>query len=168
MKLTAEVDTETFDVEVRYDGDRLIAEVNGRHYDLEVSEPESNSYLIKHEGRIYEALVSPVNDAQGKTNVTIRNEQFAIKLVDPKLLRSSGSDATAADGPAEIRTAMPGKIVRVLVDVGSEVEKGQGIIVVEAMKMQNELRSPKAGTVREIRFAVDSTVSSGDVLVTIE
>ena len=72
------------------------------------------------------------------------------------------------DGIAEIKTAMPGKVVRVLVEVGSEVEKGDGIVVVEAMKMQNELKSPKDGVVKEIKFVDGSTVNTGDILAVIE
>ncbi len=63
---------------------------------------------------------------------------------------------------------MPGKVVRVLVEAGAEVSKGDGILVVEAMKMQNELKSPKDGTVREIRAADGQTVATGEVLATIE
>jgi biotin carboxyl carrier protein len=63
---------------------------------------------------------------------------------------------------------MPGKVVRVLVEAGQAVEAGQGLIVVEAMKMQNELKSPKSGTVAELRAANGSTVNAGDVLVVVE
>ncbi len=63
---------------------------------------------------------------------------------------------------------MPGKVVRVLVEVGSQVKAGDGIIVVEAMKMQNEMRSPKAGTVIALNVQTGATVNGGDVLVVIE
>jgi biotin carboxyl carrier protein len=63
---------------------------------------------------------------------------------------------------------MPGKIVRVLVSPGENVEEGQGLVVVEAMKMQNEMKSPKTGRVAEVRTSAESTVAAGDVLVVIE
>jgi len=63
---------------------------------------------------------------------------------------------------------MPGKVVRVLVEAGQQVEVGQGVVVVEAMKMQNEMKSPKAGTVAEIRAEAGATVNAGDVLAVIE
>ena len=168
MKLKAEIGSGSQDVEIDVQDGRLAANVDGRTYDLEISEPEPNIYLFKKEGRIYEAFVSPELGPTGEVKVSIRNAQFDIRLIDPKRLRGAASDAAGADGPAEIRTAMPGKIVRVLVEVGEEVAKGQGIIVVEAMKMQNELKSPRQGIVNEILFGVEATVSSGDVLVTIE
>jgi biotin carboxyl carrier protein len=63
---------------------------------------------------------------------------------------------------------MPGRVVRLLVEVGEEVEEGQGVVVIEAMKMQNELKSPKAGLVIRVGAAVGDTVGSGDVLVVVE
>ncbi len=63
---------------------------------------------------------------------------------------------------------MPGKIVRILVESGAEILQGDGVIVVEAMKMQNEMKSPKDGIVKEIRFAEGETVNAGDVLAAIE
>ena len=71
-------------------------------------------------------------------------------------------------GAAEIISPMPGKIVRVLVEAGAHVEAGAGIIVVEAMKMQNEMKAPKAGVVVSINAAVAATVNAGDVLAVIE
>ena len=63
---------------------------------------------------------------------------------------------------------MPGKVVRILKAVGDEVAKGDGVIVVEAMKMQNEMKSPKDGVIKEIRVAESDTVGAGDILVVIE
>ena len=63
---------------------------------------------------------------------------------------------------------MPGRVVRLLVEVGDEVEEGQGVVVIEAMKMQNELKSPKAGRVVRVGAGVGDTVGSGDVLVVVE
>jgi biotin carboxyl carrier protein len=168
MKLKAEIGSESCDVEIKLQDRRLIADVDGRAYDIEISEPEPNIYLFKREGRIYQAFVSPEASPTGEISVSVGNSQFNIRLIDPKRLHGAASDSAGTDGPAEIRTAMPGKIVRVLVETGEEVAKGQGVIVVEAMKMQNELKSPRNGIVKEILFGVDTTVSSGDVLVTID
>ena len=74
----------------------------------------------------------------------------------------------AVGGKAEIKTAMPGKVVRILVAASDEVKKGDGLIVVEAMKMQNEMRSPKDGKVAGIRVAEGETVGAGDVLLVVE
>ena len=63
---------------------------------------------------------------------------------------------------------MPGRVVRVLANLGEAVEAHQGIVVIEAMKMQNELKSPKAGTVAEMRVVPGDTVAAGDVLAVVE
>jgi biotin carboxyl carrier protein len=63
---------------------------------------------------------------------------------------------------------MPGKVVRILTEVGAEIKRGEGVIIVEAMKMQNEMKSPKDGTVKEIRYPEGATVNAGDVLAVIE
>ncbi len=168
MKLQAQVGDETHEVEIRREGRLVFASVDGREYELEASEPEPNSLLIKHENRIYRTYVAPANDADGNRNVSVNGKEFAVKLIDPKRLRGSASADAAADGVAEIKTAMPGKVVRILLKAGAEVEKGDAILVVEAMKMQNELRSPKAGTVKDIRVSEGQTVASGDILAIVE
>lgn len=168
MKLQADIGDDKHEITITRDGSKIFAEIDGRHYEVEASEPEPNVFLIKNEGRIYNASVSPVEGSPGTTRVSIRNDEFEIRLTDPKRLRAAGSSDAHADGVAEIKTAMPGKIVRVLAAAGDEVEKGQGILVVEAMKMQNELKAPKNGVVKEIRAAEGSAVSAGDVLATIE
>jgi biotin carboxyl carrier protein len=81
---------------------------------------------------------------------------------------SAGASGAVAGGPQQIFAPMPGRVVRVLVGVGDEVEAGQGIVVVEAMKMQNEMRAERAGKVSSIRAAEGATVAAGDVLATIE
>jgi biotin carboxyl carrier protein len=166
MKLKAEVDAETYDIELEREGERLRARVNAREYDLEFSEPEQGVFLLKNDGKIYEAAVSPT--ANDHISVRVRNTEFEVAITDPKRLRGSAAVGEDASGKAEIRTAMPGKVVRILKAVGDAVQKGDGVIVVEAMKMQNEMRSPKDGTISDIKVVEGETVSSGDVLVVIE
>ena len=168
MKLQAEIGDEKKEVEIRQDGRRLTASVDGRSYDLEVSEPEPGVFLFKHDSKIYEAVVSDRGNATEPMHVRIGSTEFDVRLIDPKRLRGTGSGTEHGDGVAEIKTAMPGKVVRILVNGGAAVSKGDGIVVVEAMKMQNELKSPKDGVVKDIRTSEGSTVAAGDVLATIE
>lgn len=167
MKLQAVLGDENHEIEIKQVDGKVFASVDGREYELEVSEPEPNVYLLKNEGKIFQAFVSQQKPGD-PFQVQIGRHSLDIKLVDPKRLRGTGGSAEHGDGMAEIRTAMPGKIVRILVEKGASVEKGDGVLVVEAMKMQNELKSPKAGTVKEIRIVEGSTVAAGDVLAVIE
>ena len=98
----------------------------------------------------------------------MRGRTYGVMLADPKRLRAAGAGAADAGGRAEVKAPMPGKVARVLVEEGAAVEAGAGLVVVEAMKMQNELRSPKAGTVAALNAQAGATVNAGDVLVVIE
>lgn len=162
MKLQAAIGDEKHEVEIKRNGVNIFARIGTREYDLEASEVEPNVFLLKHNNQIYQIYVAP------NGFVNIGNHQLEITLTDPKRLRGSGSGSASAEGVAEIKTAMPGKLVRVLVDVGAEIKQGEAVLVVEAMKMQNEMKSPKDGIVKEVRFAEGATVNAGDVLAIIE
>ncbi len=168
MKLHAAVEGAKHEIEVTRDGERLSARVDDRSYELEASEPEPNVYLLKHDGRIFEVFVSPQKSANDPYAIRVGTAELEITLTDPKRLRGTATEADAVGGKAEIRTAMPGKVVRILVAKGADVQKGDGVIVVEAMKMQNEMKSPKDGAIKEIRVVEGDTVSAGDILVVIE
>ncbi|MBV9241157.1 MAG: hypothetical protein JO314_04030 [Acidobacteria bacterium] len=161
MKLIVDISGAQRQVEITRDGRRVTATVDGREYILDASEPEPGVMLLKHEGRVYEAYTTD-------KAVTIAGRTFETNVIDPKRLRGYGAGSEADHGHAEIRTAMPGKVVRILKASGDIVTKGEGIIVVEAMKMQNELKAPKDGTVGDIKVAEGATVGAGDVLVVID
>jgi biotin carboxyl carrier protein len=93
--------------------------------------------------------------------------RFAAEVRDPRSLRSR---ARAADdhGPRKLTAPMPGKVVRVLVSQGAQIEAGAGVLVVEAMKMQNEVKSPKKGIVQKILASEGAAVNAGDVLAIVE
>jgi biotin carboxyl carrier protein len=92
---------------------------------------------------------------------------FAVEVRDPRSLRGrtrAGDD----HGPRKITAPMPGKVVRLLIREGDEVELGRGVAVVEAMKMQNEIKSPKKGTIQRILVSEGAAVNAGDVLAIVE
>jgi biotin carboxyl carrier protein len=93
--------------------------------------------------------------------------RYAVQLRDPRSLRGRAA-ADDGKGPRKLVAPMPGKVVRVLVAQDAEVEAGQGIVVVEAMKMQNEIKSPKKGVVRKLVAAEGAAVNAGDVLAVVE
>jgi biotin carboxyl carrier protein len=136
-------------------------EYNGlkRDYSIEPSGPGVFSILI--EGRSYQATVL----ASG--SIQVNDQIFSVELFDPRELRAR-STAGASHGRQNIVSPMPGKVVRLLVAVGDAIEAGQGLIVVEAMKMQNEMKSPKTGVVVEMKTQAGATVTAGEILVVIE
>ena len=167
MKLHAEVDEKEYVIEISRQDDQLEVSVDGRTFDIDISEPESGVFLLKHDGNIYEAFVS-TDTQSGATKVTIKGVEFDVSLFDPRRLRSASGSDHDSGGIAEIKTAMPGKVVRILVAKDGEVQKGDGVIVVEAMKMQNEMKAPKNGKVKNVAVQEGDTVGAGEVLVTIE
>ncbi len=168
MKLIAEVEGERQALELRREGGRVYATVEGRAYEVEARELGAGGYLLLHGGRVYECRVERAADDEGAAEVNVRGRAYGVRVVDPKRLRGARGGAGQDAGRAEVKAAMPGKLVRVLVEVGQEVEAGTPLVVVEAMKMQNEMKSPKAGTVAELRAAAGATVNAGEVLVVVE
>jgi biotin carboxyl carrier protein len=98
----------------------------------------------------------------------VGSSRFAVELRDPRSLRSRQKAAGDETGPRKILAPMPGRIVRLLVAENCEVETGQGIVVVEAMKMQNEIKSPKKGVVKKMLATPGAAVNPGDVLAIVE
>ena len=168
MKLTAEIENEKHTLDIRLDEGRVTALVDGRRYELAAREPEAGSYLLINEGHVHECRVERDGARRGLFSVHTRNHDYTIKLIDPKRLRAAQSAGAQTDGAAQVVAPMPGKVVRVLVEQGQVVEAGQGLVVVEAMKMQNEMKSPRAGKVVELQATAGATVNAGDVLAVIE
>lgn len=100
--------------------------------------------------------------------VLVNGERFDYAEYDARSLRSLVPMAAGASGPTALKAPMPGRIVRLLVRAGERVEAGQGCLVMEAMKMQNELKAPRAGTVRKVNAVAGETVGAGAVLLVIE
>lgn len=125
-----------------------------------VRDVEPNVYSIILDGRTYEAKV------EGDT-VNVSGHRFSVDIIDPRRwTRKSAGEGR--EGRAEISALMPGKVVRLLVEPGDLVAAGQGMVVVEAMKMQNEIKAPKAGRVASLAVREGASVNAGEILATIE
>jgi len=161
----------TYDVTVGERAAKLAVEKDAFVYTREggaaLSKPFSavptgpGTYSVLIEGRSYRATVG----ANGEIAVNGRTLRVGVR--DPRKLRGRGS-AESGGGRRTVAAPMPGRVIRILVEIGQDVEAAQALIVVEAMKMQNEMKSPKAGRVLEIRTAAGAAVAAGDALVVIE
>jgi biotin carboxyl carrier protein len=129
---------------------------DGPEREASVETPQPGVYSVLLNGRSYQARVE-------EGVVTVNGFRFEIEVRDPRRW-SRQSRGGAHAGAQNIKAPMPGKVVRVLVTAGDAVEAGQGIVVVEAMKMQNELKAPRAGTVIGVTAQVGATVTAGEVL----
>jgi biotin carboxyl carrier protein len=160
MTLTAIIDGRPLPLDLERQGDRWTA--NGQTASLLEVEPGIYSVLLG--GRSFEARIERAGETWA---VTIAGQRFAIEIDDPRRLsrRRAGLNH---EGRQPVAAPMPGKVVRVLVAEGDQVEAGQGIAVIEAMKMQNELKSPKSGRVVALTAREGATVNAGETLAAIE
>jgi len=127
----------------------------------DLQEVEPGVYSLVQDGQSYEIRVAHVNGAH---QVDVAGRRLIVDATDPH----RGAPRRRSEGPQNIAAAMPGKVIRVLVKEGDAVESGQGLVVVEAMKMQNEVRAPRAGRVIAVAATAGATVAAGEALVTIE
>ena len=168
MKLQATIAGLELAVEVRRQGEVVTATIDGRVYELEARQSGSTFVLRTSEGKVFDCRVEGKAVSGETVDVFVGPRQYAVALTDPKRLRSTAAAGIHADGAARIIAPMPGKVVRVMIEQGAQVEAGAGVIVVEAMKMQNEMKAPKAGVVVTLNATVGATVNGGDVLAVIE
>jgi biotin carboxyl carrier protein len=168
VKLKAEIDGEALSLEIKRDGTQVFAEIDGRRYQVEARESQPGIYLLISNGYVYECRVNHLEARRESLEVTTGTRAFSVILTDPKRLRGAQASGGHADGISQIVAPMPGKVVRVLVEAGAEVEAGAGLVIVEAMKMQNEMKSPKAGKVTSLNVTAGATVNAGDVLAVVE
>jgi biotin carboxyl carrier protein len=138
--------------------------VDGLEREADVAMPEHGIYSVLLEGRSYEARVERTTR---ETFVVIDGHRFEIQIRDPRRWsRQSGS--RGVEGSETLAAPMPGKVIRILAAPGDTVTAGQGVLVVEAMKMQNELKATRAGRVAAVHAREGATVAAGEALVTIE
>jgi biotin carboxyl carrier protein len=139
--------------------------LNGREVKLDAVLTRANVLSVVIDGIAYEVKreITPVD-----LHYWVGSARYGAEVRDPRSLRSRRQAAGGADGIAKLVAPMPGKVVRVLVEEKAEVQAGQGVLVVEAMKMQNELKSPKKGTVRKLNIAEGAAVEAGQTLAEIE
>ena len=151
--------------EVEKSGGEWDCRLDGKpiHVDAVIPRPDVLSLLV--EGRVHE--IKREQSARDSL-LWIGDKSFAVEVRDPRSLRSRVKSGADEKGPRRILAPMPGRVVRVLVAEGSGVEAGQGIVVVEAMKMQNEIKSPKKGVVRKLSATAGTAINPGDVLAIVE
>lgn len=168
MKLIAQSGSTDHEISLDRAESSVSASVDGRVYELEVRELGDGEYLLISGTNAFRCRLDSERKSSSSFEVTLRGRSYDVSIIDPKRLRSAHTSGVQDQGTAKIVSPMPGKVVRILVEQGAEVAAGDGIVVVEAMKMQNELKSPKAGVVSSINTKVGVTVSAADVLAVIE
>jgi len=168
MKLQTELNGEQCELRLEFKDSHVTADLSGRRYHLDLHQIGEDGFLLFESGRVFEFHINRHHGSKNMFDVAIRGNNHLVTVIDPRRLRSDEAADKHHHGSAEIIAPMPGKVVRVLVEVGQEVEAGVGLVVVEAMKMQNEMKSPRAGAVVSITVNAGDTVEAGTLLAVIE
>jgi len=168
MKLYATIADYQTDVRIKEEGSRVFAEIDDRRYELDLHESAAGRYLVIADGLVFNCQVEDRPESGKQVDVVVGTKQYSVTLTDPKRLRSAAGVVGHGDDVARIVAPMPGKVVRILVAIGDQVNAGAGIVVVEAMKMQNEMKTPKAGKVTAVSAELGATVNAGEVLAVVE
>jgi biotin carboxyl carrier protein len=149
-------------VELERDGGRWKISLDGQPVDADAVDIDANTLSLLLDGQSYEVRVTHSPDGVLKLQTGLQD--FTAEVADPRAWRGRRHGVLEVEGRQQVVAPMPGKVVRVLVEVGDKVEAGQGLLVVEAMKMQNEIRSPKGGTVERLHVKEGQPVNAGDAL----
>ena len=153
------------DLDLERSSGRWRCQVDGREIQMDVVLAQPDVLSIRIEGKVY-----PVRREQfaSDARIWVGHQCYPAEVRDPRSLRGRKARADAGKGPRPLVAPMPGKVVRFLVAENSPVEAGQGVVIVEAMKMQNEIKSPKKGIVLKLAVSEGAAVNAGDVLAIVE
>jgi biotin carboxyl carrier protein len=152
-------------VEIKRAGESLTVSLDGQVVEADCVEINSNTFSILLAGQSYEVRIVP--SADGTLRLHAGQQEFTAEVSDPRAWRGRRHGAIAVEGSQQVLAPMPGKVIRVLAKSGDAVEASQGLLVIEAMKMQNEIRSPKSGIVERLHVKEGQAVNAGEVLCTV-
>lgn len=164
MKYVSRVNEKEYIIEIDQEG-QILVDDEAYHINFELlSEGGIISLLINN--RSLEAIVEERDEAW---EVLIHGELYTVRVQDERSYRLARARATSLDftGEAVIKSPMPGVIIAIPVVEGQEIKKGDKVVILESMKMENELRSPRDGIVRHVYVSMGANVDKGQVLVTI-
>jgi biotin carboxyl carrier protein len=165
---------------------KYVATLDGAEHELEVEEVAENTLRIRFGENTFEVDVRRVGPTSfsilvgnrcfdldvieegDELIVASRGATTRVTLFDKARRRANGAGRQPAGGKAEMRAMMPGRVINILIKVGDDVAHLQGVLVLEAMKMENEIKSPKAGKVTEVKVTPGQTVEKGELLAVIE
>ena len=162
MKLQIEIAGKKRQVELARANERAIWTIDGQRLEADAVAVSAGIYSILLGGKSFEVRVERLG---AELRAITAGRDLSVVIQDEREWRRNRGGSVEAEGRQQVLAPMPGKIVRVLVKAGDSVRAGQGLLVVEAMKMQNEIRAPKSGTIDRVRVVEGQTVNAGEVVV---
>jgi biotin carboxyl carrier protein len=162
MRLDASVDGRTIRVEVRATGDGYTVTLDGTAREVDLIEPGDHFASLIVDGASHEV---GLEKRPGGYRVHLPDDTVTVALADPA--GGAVGRAHRPKGPMRLTAPMPGRVVRVLAEKGRDVESGQGLVVIEAMKMENELKAPRKGRIDEVAVREGQAVEAGALLLVV-
>lgn len=145
-------------------GDKVLWTIDGHSIDADAIEVSPGNFSVLIDG---ESIEVRVEESNSNLRVIANGKEYVAAIVNPRSLQKKHLGAGEIEGRQAVAAPMAGKIIRMLVRVGDEVQLGQGLLIVEAMKMQNEIRSPKSGKVERLAVLEGQAVNPGDTVAVI-
>jgi biotin carboxyl carrier protein len=139
--------------------------LDGREFPVDAASAQDGVLSLLLDGQSYAVKQENLGT---EAQIVVGQERFRATVRDPRSFRSRRRAGASEHGVKKVTAPMPGKVVRLLAGVGAQVEAGQSIIVIEAMKMQNELKAPKTGVIKKINVAEGAAVEAGQSLAEVE
>jgi biotin carboxyl carrier protein len=164
VKLQIEIDGKKRSVELTQTGERPVWTIDGQFLEADSAAVSPGVYSILINGKSFEVRIERLGF---ELRAALAGRAFKIVIQDEREWRRNRGAAVEAEGRQQVFAPMPGKIVRVLVKTGDAVTAGQGLLVVEAMKMQNEIRAPKSGTIDRVAVVEGQTVNAGALVAVV-
>lgn len=164
MKLDIEINGKARRVELLQTRDLSRWFADGQPLEADAVEVSPGVYSILLEGESFEVRFATIG---AELRAATKGREYKIAIRDPREWQKNRTGAAEVAGRQQVMAPMPGKVVRVLVAPGDLVQAGQGLMVVEAMKMQNEIRAPKSGTIERLSVTEGQTVNAGEVVAVV-
>jgi biotin carboxyl carrier protein len=164
MKIDVTLQGRRHIVELTHSVERPQWKIDGREVEADALEISRGRYSVIVDGSSFEVQVE---ESSTGLRIVADGYEYSASIENPRELKKNRAGAAEAQGRQNILAPMAGKIVRTLVQVGDQVQTGQGLVIVEAMKMQNEVRSPKSGTVERLGVVEGQTINPGDVVAVV-
>ncbi len=167
MAFIAKLGEQSYSVEIEEIGKSLYrVAIDGNDFLVDGKKTGRTNYSLIVDNRSFEI---EVDNSEDEYRVLVDGRNYHVHLIDERRVRVGGGQSDIdLQGRQKVSVPMPGKVIAVLVSEGDNVERGQGLVIVEAMKMENEVRSPIAGEVKEIKVKPGDAVEGGAVLLVVE
>lgn len=162
MEIELKIEEEIRKLQVEFKDGQYHVDLDGGQYSVDCSLISDHCLSLLVNGKTYTVYFA---EANGKKYLSVAGEQFLIEEATSDSVTASGVDSSGIAEEPVAASPMPGKVVKLLVKVGDKVVKGQGLVIVEAMKMENEIKSPVNGTVDKVNFASGGLVDAAQPII---